>query len=281
MPKLLYISPNDTCRTASPAVTCKTVDTVRNCAFASHPKKKQILLLLLSSSALLVGCDKPEVHNVPLLGQVHRITPGGKSTEVSDADVRVYDKKTFDAVLLDVKSQAEEVKRNTLDVVLKERERLKEEMRFCQMDKEQTERAKESRCKELSRNLDAYADELRKDLYSFKKEIDAINTTIEQDQKALEEIAKKERDAGQMLSRELLVGSLLNALPKPVQTIRSDAHGKFQALVKNADDYVVVSNASCEEAGDIEFYQTSIPPKNGKVASALLLSVYNWNADTK
>jgi len=149
------------------------------------------------------------------------------------------------------------------------------------MDKEQTERAKEAAEKMLTQNLDAYADEFRKDMLSFSKELNAIETTIEQDQKALNGIVNKEGDAQYILSRELLVRTVLNALPKPLQEIKSDAHGKFQMLLKSEVDYVVVTNASCEVAGDIEFYRTSIHLPNGEAPSTILLSLYNWNADAK
>jgi hypothetical protein len=239
------------------------------------------LLLLLGLNALLSACHKPEAHSVPLSGQVCLTTPGGKNIELSHADVRVYDKKTFDTILLDVKTQAEETKNGLLDVALKERDRLQEEVRLCQMDKEQMEKAKTSSYQMLSRNLDAYADELRKDMRSFTKQIDAIEATIEQDQNALNDIASKEREAQRLLSRELLVRNVLNALPKPLQEIKSDAHGNFQMRLKSEADYVVVTNASGEVAGDIEFYRTSIPPPNGEAPRAILLSLYTWNAGAK
>jgi hypothetical protein len=248
---------------------------------SAHPMKKQILLSLLCLSTLWCGCDKAGIRSGPLSGPVHLIIPGGDGTGLNHTDVRVYDRKTFDAILLEVKKQAEETKRITLDATLKERDRLKEELRFCKMNKEQTERAKESTSKMLSRNLEAYGDQFRSDLLSFNNQIDALNTTIGQDQKALEQIATKESEVEHTLSHQRLVRTLLNALPKPLQEMESDAQGKFQVLVNSADDYVVVTNASRDATGDIGFYRTSIRPTNGETPSALLLSLYNWSADAQ
>lgn len=244
-------------------------------AVAPCQRTKRSLLLLLCLNMLLSACGKPAGHLVRLSGELSLIRPGGKSSEWSHADVRVYDKKAFDAVLLDVKKRAEERKRSILDAALEGRAGLQEEMRLCQMNKEQMTRAKELTFTMLSKNLDTCADELRKEMASFSSQIDAIDAKIVTDQKALDDIANKERNAQRMVSREQLMRTVLSALPKPLQEIKSDAHGKFQALVKRENEYIVVTNATGEVAGDIEFYRTS-PSPEGQVPATILLSLYNW-----
>jgi hypothetical protein len=207
--------------------------------------------------------------------------PGGKSIEWSSADVRIYNKKAFDAILLDVKNKAEETERSILDVVLQERDRLENELHFHQMDKEQTQRAKETAERMLTQYPSAYADEFRKNMLSFSEKLKAIETTIEQDQKALDDIANKEAEARRIASRELLVRTVLGALPKPVEEVKGDAHGKFQVHLKSEDDYVVVTNASSEAPGDFEFYRTTIRRLNGETPGTILLSLYDWNTEAK
>jgi hypothetical protein len=72
------------------------------------------------------------------------------------------------------------------------------------MEKEQTERAKEAAERMLTQNRGASSpDEFRNDMLSFSAELEAIETTIEQDQKALNNIANMERELRRLLSNDL------------------------------------------------------------------------------
>jgi hypothetical protein len=167
-------------------------------------KVKIGLLFLFCLSALLSACKKPAVNSATLSGPVCSTRPEAKSVETSRTDVRIYNKKAFAATPLDEKKKLEETNRGALDLTLKERDRLEQELRFRQMEKEQMERAKEAAEKMLTQNHDAFApEEIRKDILSFSEELKVIEITIEQNEMALNNIANTEREIRRRLSHDL------------------------------------------------------------------------------
>ena len=125
------------------------------------------------------------------------------------------------------------------------------------------EKAKESTSKVLSRNLDAYGDEFRSQLLSFNNQIDAFNPTIEQDQRALDQITAKESEAEPVFVPPALGEEPAECTTEtPARDEKRCARQVSEVLtseVKAITSLLQPTHLS-EATEDIEFYRTNTRP---------------------
>jgi hypothetical protein len=250
---------------------------------ARRRKLKASLLLGLCLPILWTGCNKAESKSgPPSVAAIRLIMPDGKSIDPSSADVRIYPKKEFDAVLHAATDQADKTRQTLIDAVSREREDIELRLRFSKMEKEQKIRAKDTVEKMLTQTGDAsYADEFRKEMHIFDSELDAIEKAIHQDQSSLNVIVRKESRAQAVSLWDLVVPAVLNELPKTHLPFQEDAGEKRKALLSRAEDYVIVTNANSKSAAKIRFYWTSAQVTEGQKPNAVPLEKYNLIADGK
>src|SRR5258708_403834 len=205
------------------------------------------LSLVLCLTTFMAGCNKPAVkRDILVSGQVRLVKEGGKGIEPGLVDVQIFTKKVFDAILLQVMNNAETSKRSIPDGILKDREKLEQQLHFRQMEKEQTESAKETVLRMLAPIRDpGVSANFRKEIFSFNDQLGAIDQAMAQDRAALNHIAEVEGEAQGLSPRDLVVRAILNTLPKPFKALETDVDGKFRVLLNGEEEYVVVTNVSC------------------------------------
>ena len=232
---------------------------------------------LLCLILLLAGCGKPSAPQaVPLMGQVLVATKGGENMKFATVDVRVYAKSVFDAAFLEAKTKADEAQRSALEAVEKEREDLEDKIHRGQLEKEQTQAAKEAIMQTLSLTEDKIpADKYRQEIFSFIEQIDKIDKETKQDQEEIERIKAKEAEIKQTPSRDMLAKAVVDALPEPIQQTKADADGKFTVQLESGADYVIVANASYNEGGNAKSYRWTVPCTAGTTPVTVRLSNEN------
>lgn len=238
--------------------------------------------MVLCMVLLLAGCKDRNADTMSTLsGQLVVRRDGSKGGETNLTDLRIYAKSTFEAALAETMQKAKGEKRGILDGAQKERDNLTQELRYRQLEKEQTERSKEALANVLaSTNGGVPSNTFREEMYSLGDKLEVIGKAMEKDRQALTDLEVTEREAQILTSHNRLVSSLLEVLPKPLKEIQTDADGRFHVPLDQGE-YVVVANASCGVAGNVEIYQTSISLPVDKTPSATLMSLYQWDSSTR
>lgn len=249
-------------------------DTIKS----TYPRLRWLVLLLF-----LNACEKHAVDfDRPFSDRFVTVAHGESKKPLVLVHVRIYTKSSFDAAVLEVKDKAEETKRNILAVAETERESVEHKLHYQQLEKTQTEAAREV----VERMLTSPHDEIpvdvfREQMLSFTEKLIGIEKSMEEYQQALIRTKGIESEAQRLTSRDQVLPAVLDKLQKPVEQVNTDADGKFQVSSKSNDPLVVVTDPSHKSTHDVSVYRTNVRPSGKETQEPLLLSLYNWNADAR